>query len=232
MTLTDLFTVIASIAKQSSAGTWIAASRRALLAMTISSSMFSVTALAGEGTELLDRFLTETQSMSASFRQTLISEDGFVLQESTGTFTLHRPGRFRWDYVTPYEQKIISDGEDIYIYDVELDQVTVHPQDKGLSNTPMALMQGSLQLAESFDVEELDDRDGIYRLKLNSKQTDSDFDGIIVGVDAKGLRFLQLFDRFQQKTDIVFDDLRSNIETRDEMFEFTPPDGVDVFRGG
>ena len=189
-------------------------------------------ALAGEGERLLNRFLTDTKTMSAAFTQTLMSEDGRLMQQSSGTFSLQRPGRFRWDYAQPYQQQIISSGDKIYVYDVELEQVTVQDTSTTLSNTPMALMEGRLELEKSFRVEELDHRDGTWRLKLHSKQPDGDFNFIIVGVDDSGLRFLQLTDQFNQKTDIVFSDLETNIELDAARFRFEAPAGVDIFGDG
>jgi outer membrane lipoprotein carrier protein len=186
---------------------------------------------AGEGSRLLDKFLSDTQSMSASFAQTLQTQEGEVLKESSGQFYLQRPGKFRWDYVKPYEQQIVSDGKNIWIYDVDLQQVTVQKQDTGLSNTPMALLQGKFEMTQAFDVRELDERDGIFRLELLAKNNDTDFKGIVVGVDSKGLRFMQLRDQFDQTTDIVFDQLKSNPKLKASLFDFVPPAGVDVFGG-
>lgn len=169
--------------------------------------------------------------MSASFAQTLRTDDGEILQVSSGKFYLNRPGKFRWDYDVPYEQKIVSDGTSVWIHDVDLQQVTVQKQTAALSNTPMALMEGKVKLAAAYTVTELDNRDGIYRLKLSSKSGDADFSELIVGVDVIGMRFLQLRDQFEQTTDIVFDDLQSNTKLAAELFEFIPPEGVDVFGG-
>ncbi len=184
-----------------------------------------------KGERYLESFLADTQTLQADFRQTLRSYDGEVLQQSSGRFYLSRPGRFRWDYLSPYAQEIVSDGKRIWIYDIDLEQVTVQQQVKGLSATPMALLENSLKLHQNFTVVELDNHDGIYRLKLLSKSGDSDFGEIIVGVDAQGLRFLQLHDQFEQVTDIVFDQLKTNPELAADLFQFKPPPGVDVFGG-
>jgi len=192
---------------------------------------FTDVAIAGEGKRLLDRFLTDTITMQATFVQTLRTNEGEVLQQSSGQFYLNRPGRFRWNYTLPYLQEIVSDGEFVWIYDVELQQVTVQKQSTSLNNTPMALMQGKLDLGEAYSVSELDNRGGIYRLKLTSKSGDVDFAEIIVGVDVTGLRFMQLRDQFEQTTDIVFDDLKSNISLASPLFKFVPPEGVDVLGG-
>jgi len=153
------------------------------------------------------------------------------LQETSGKFYLNRPGKFRWNYAEPYEQEIVSDGENVWIYDVDLQQVTVQKRSTSLGNTPMALMEGKLKLAEAYTVSELDHRDGIYRLKLTSKSSDTDFSELIVGVDKVGLRFMQLHDQFEQTTDIVFDNLESNPRLAKGIFEFIPPEGADVFGG-
>lgn len=191
--------------------------------------LYSACLYAGEGERLLDKFLTETKTLSADFTQTLRTNEGEVLQETSGKFYLKRPGKFRWNYAEPYQQEIVSDGKYIWIYDVELQQVTVQKNSSTLSNTPMALMDGKLKLAEAYTVSELDHRDGIFRLKLSSKSDDADFAELIIGVDETGMRFMQLRDQFEQTTDIVFDNLESNTKLTSELFEFIPPEGVDVF---
>ncbi len=190
-----------------------------------------ISALAGEGQRLLERFLQGSKTVSANFVQTLRADDNEVLQESKGQFYLSRPGKFRWNYLTPYAQEIISDGDHIWIYDVDLQQVTVQKRTEASSNTPMALMEGKLKLKQAYNISELDHRDGIYRLKLSSKSKDVDFSELIIGVSKQGLQFMQLKDQFEQTTDIVFMQLQLNKQLAGELFEFTPPEGVDVFGG-
>lgn len=180
---------------------------------------------------LLDKFLTDTQTMSANFKQTLKSGDGRMLQESAGTFYLQRPGKFRWNYTEPYPQEIVSDGERVWIYDVDLEQVTVQKQGTGRDNTPMALLQNRQRLEDAFEIHERGQEDGVYRIELLNKQLDTDFDRVMLGLDDKGLRFLQLHDQFDQTTHIFFTDLKSNPVLQPLLFEFTPPEGVDVFGG-
>ena len=183
------------------------------------------------GEVYLEKFLSKTQTLEANFQQTLRTHKGEILQQTEGKFYLNRPGKFRWDYKTPYEQIIVSDGERIWIYDVDLEQVTVQKQSAGLPSSPMALLQDSAKLYQSFTVSPLDEHDGVYRLKLESKTRESDFTEIVVGVDAKGLRFMQLHDQFEQVTDIVFSEITTNTDIAKEIFEFIPPEGVDVFGG-
>lgn len=183
------------------------------------------------GERYLEDFLANTKSFEAVFHQTLRTHSGEVLQQTEGVFYLSRPGKFRWNYKTPYEQEIISDGKRIWIYDVDLEQVTVQKQNENLPITPMALLEDSFKLHQSFDVVPLDEHDGVYRLKLLTKKNESDFAEIIVGLDAQGLRFMQLHDQFEQVTDIVFSDNVTNTKLAKEIFEFIPPEGVDVFGG-
>lgn len=193
--------------------------------------VLSSNAYAGEGRVLLDKFLTETQTMSANFKQTLKSSDGRLMQESAGVFYLQRPGKFRWNYTQPYPQEIVSDGDNVWVYDVDLDQVTVQKQGVGQSNTPMALLQNRQKLEDAFEIHERGYDSGLYRIELLNRQTDSDFDRVMLGLDDKGLRFLQLHDQFDQTTYIYFTEVKINPELDASLFEFTPPEGVDVFGG-
>jgi len=188
-------------------------------------------AYAGEGRVLLDKFLTETQTMSANFKQTLKSSDGRLLQESAGEFYLQRPGKFRWNYTQPYPQEIVSDGEQVWVFDVDLEQVTVQKQGAGGNNTPMALLQNKQNLEDAFEIHERGSDAGLYRIELLNKKDDVDFDRLMLGLDDKGLRFLQLHDQFEQTTYIFFTELQTNPELEPAIFEFIPPEGVDVFGG-
>lgn len=196
-----------------------------------SMNVFAAENTSSIGEQYLEAFLASTNTLEASFEQTLRTQEGEVLQQTEGKFYLNRPGKFRWSYSTPYEQIIVSDGSRIWIYDVDLQQVTVQKQTKGLSGTPMALLEDSAMLHQNFHVLPLDKQADIYRLKLTSKTKESDFAEIVVGLDAKGLRFMQLHDQFEQVTDIVFSNLLTNTKLSNNIFEFTPPEGVDVFGG-
>lgn len=201
-------------------------------------SMSSVTladSAASNGEQLLQRFLNDTDTMQAGFQQVLRTHKGEVLQETSGMFYLQRAdgkaGKFRWDYVAPFEQVIVSDGERIWMHDVELKQVTVQKQSAGLPQTPMALLEKNFDLHASYEVTPLDQRDGIYRLKLRNRDSNTDFGEIVIGVSKTGLHFLQLHDQFEQVTDIVFSDIQTNLDLNTEVFRFTPPEGTDVFGG-
>lgn len=200
-----------------------------LLSVTANVSAEQVKRSTGE--QYLEKFLADTRTFEADFQQTLRTREGEVLQETAGKFYLNRPGKFRWNYQSPFEQIIVSDGDRIWIYDVELQQITVQQQSAGLPTTPMALLEDSSTLYKNFIVIPLDNREGLYRLKLQSRSKESDFGEIVIGVDVDGLRFMQLHDQFEQVTDIVFSSIETNNELAKEIFEFVPPDGADVFGG-
>jgi len=183
------------------------------------------------GESYLHNFLQNTRTLEANFEQTLRMHNGEILQQTSGKFYLDRPAKFRWNYRTPYEQIIVSDGKRIWIYDVDLQQVTVQKQSDSLPATPMSLLQDSSKLQQNFTIKPLDENDGVYRLKLISKTSDADFAEIVIGVDEQGLRFMQLHDQFEQVTDIVFSDIQTNKTLAKEIFEFVPPEGADVFGG-
>jgi len=202
-----------------------------LILAVVSVNAFAEDKKKSTGEVYLEKFLVNTQTLQANFQQTLRTHDGEVLQQTEGKFYLNRPGKFRWNYQSPYEQIIVSDGDRIWIYDVELQQVTVQKQSAGLPATPMALLEDGSKLYQSFNVFPLDEQNGVYRLKLQSKTKESDFAEIVIGLDAKGLRFMQLHDQFEQVTDIVFSDISTNTKLSEDIFKFIPPEGVDVFGG-
>jgi outer membrane lipoprotein carrier protein len=206
--------------------------RCAIICGALLGLLVTFTANAGEGSKLLDKFLTQTHTMSAAFTQTLMAADGKVLQESTGHFYLQRPGRFRWNYDSPYEQQIVNDGEHIWVYDVDLEQVTVRKaEDKGSNKTPMALIENKATLEQAFEIHERGQAEGLQRVELLSKSDDGDFSRVLLGLDQSGLRTLQLLDQFEQTTNIIFSELKTNTPLDSKLFEFKPPEGVDVFGG-
>ncbi len=209
---------------------------KTLINITFLLALFSQMAIAGDektlqGEVYLENFLANTQTFEAAFQQTLRADDGEVIQQAEGEFYLQRPGKFRWNYKTPYEQIIVSDGKKIWIYDVDLQQVTVQKESSGLPASPMSLLEDSSTLHKNFEVSPVDEKNGVYRLRLVSKTSESDFGEIVIGLDKKGLRFMQLHDQFEQVTDIVFSNINTNKKLAKEIFEFVPPEGVDVFGG-
>lgn len=187
---------------------------------------------AGTARDRLDEFLGGLDALQADFRQVLLDEQGRASEESRGVVYLHRPGRFRWDYRQPHPQIVVADGQRLWLYDPELEQVTVQPQAEALGATPAALLASERPLEESFRVTELPPReDGTAWLALAPRDPGSSFEGIRVGLGAQGLEAMELEDGFGQTTRIEFSDIRRNPDLDADLFRFTPPEGVDVIRG-
>ncbi|MCW8956289.1 MAG: outer membrane lipoprotein chaperone LolA [Gammaproteobacteria bacterium] len=180
------------------------------------------------GTELLQAFLQKTTTMQASFRQELHDNHGFLLQESAGQFSLQRPGKFIWDYVLPYEQKIISNGNKIWIYDSELEQVSVKKYDQVLTGAPILLLDKQKPLSEDFSVFELGKQGELFWVSLKPKTAENDFQQIKIAMAGKQLDTMKLIDNFDQTTTLVFTDLKTNLKLANDLFEFVPPSGTDI----
>jgi outer membrane lipoprotein carrier protein len=190
----------------------------------------STSAQAGPGGDHLRAFLDGLNTLQASFRQILLDEQGVADDESSGQMYLSRPGRFRWDYLQPNPMLIVADGNQIWLYDKDLEQVTVRAQALTLNNTPAALLASTAPIADSFEVSELGEReDGSIWLSLRPHAEDSSFEGIRVGFAGDGaLQAMELKDSFGQTTRLLFSQIQRNPELDEELFKFSPPTDVDV----
>jgi outer membrane lipoprotein carrier protein len=179
--------------------------------------------------EDLDHFFNEVETYSARFQQVVLDEGFNPIEESSGRVLIKRPGRFRWDYEPPNEHRIISNGEKVWIYDVELDQVTVRSLKQTLGSTPAALLAGGSEINEDFDVTDLGQVNGpLYWVRLVPKSEDVGFEDIRIGFENGRLRVMELIDGLEQTTRITMTDGEENRSIAASQFQFTPPDGVDV----
>ena len=176
--------------------------------------------------------LKNLDSISAEFKQTLLDEDKNVVQQSRGTLALQRPGKFAWIYTEPFEQRIIGDGNELWIYDVELEQVTVKPMDTGISNAPIMILMKQSDVTQEFDISEVGQRQYLYWVELKPHASDLEFSSIFIGLEDDNLRAMELQDQFGQSTQIVFENMRTGVVHNPATFKFVPPDGVDVFGVG
>lgn len=205
---------------------WRAAAVAALLAVP-------VLAHAGKGLERLDSFFKNNKAVLADFQQTLVDEKNRELKQAHGTLILQRPGKFRWDYAAPHRQLIIADGKRFWLYDADLEQVTVRVMDATLGTTPAVLLSGDRPLQESFVITELGVRggeewQGLEWVGLAPKADDASFSRVWLGFDEKELRAMELTDNFGQTTLIKFSNLRREASVDATLFTFVPPPGVDV----
>jgi outer membrane lipoprotein carrier protein len=188
-----------------------------------------VTSFADAATiERLRAFVHDTQTARATFTQTVTDSNGRTKQEASGEFAIARPGKFRWSVEKPYKQLLVGDGERVWIYDADLNQVVKRRNDQALGTTPAALLAGKDDVERAFDWRDLPAADGLEWLGATPKSKESAFTEIRLGFDAKGLVALEVHDNFGQRTLIRLAKLERNPKLPAELFRFTPPAGADV----
>lgn len=180
---------------------------------------------------MLQQFMTRTQTVQADFTQTILDKNGEVVQKSSGTMALSRPGKFRWQYDKPYKQLIVGDGTRLWLYDKDLDQVTVKKLSAALGSTPAALLAGNNDIEKRYIVTDAGSSGGLQWVQAVPRTEGSGFDNIRMGFNQSGLAAMELRDQFQQTTVIRFDNVKRNIKLSDNLFSFTPPPGADVIGG-
>lgn len=180
------------------------------------------------GPQHLDRFIEETRTLRAEFSQELLNNAGQLIETASGTFSLKRPDRFYWSYDEPFEQQVVADTANLWIYDAELEQATVTPLEGAISSSPAMLLSGDREALDGFEIVE-GIRDGpIDWVRLVPKEQGTDFNSVRVGFDSGTLFALELVDALGQITLIQFQDVLVNPDIEDEFFQFEPPAGADV----
>jgi outer membrane lipoprotein carrier protein len=176
----------------------------------------------------LERYLAGIKSFEADFVQTLRDSRGQQRDEARGRLYLEKPGRFRWEYREPSEQLIVSDGRNVWLHDVELEQVTVKPFDASLSLTPASLLAGQASVQDSFSIQAGSSVNGVKWFDLVPKRQDTDFVRVRLGFKRGELAGMELEDKLQQRTAIEFSAVKRNPRLQRKLFAFAPPAGVDV----
>jgi len=177
---------------------------------------------------LVQRYFEDVQSLRADFIQRVFDEQDRVVQTSSGQMLMQKPGKFRWDYQTPAEQIIVADGERLWVYDIDLAQVTVRKLDTALGSTPLALLSGAAPIDETFTIGPVRQQDGLSWYELTPQQLQPDFRLLRVAFKDDVLVSLELEDGFGQRTRLDFQKLERNPTLDPALLKFTPPPGVDV----
>lgn len=189
----------------------------------------SAVAAAEDAVARVDAYLGTLKTLSAGFEQVVRDDKGQITQRASGRLTLSRPDRFRWDYREPYVQTIVADGRKLWLYDSDLQQVTVRPLEQGLGSTPAMLLSGAGRAADAFTSGEVVQRGAITWCSLKPKQTGSDFERVALAFDGRGgLVAMELVDKLGQVTSLAFLDGVRNGRVDASAFRFTPPKGADV----
>ncbi len=180
------------------------------------------------GVERLKAFISGARTAEADFSQSVQDRSGRVTQKASGKMAFSRPGKFRWDYTAPYEQVIVGDGTRLWLYDVDLEQVTVKPLAEVVAGTPAALLAGDDAIEKYFVLKNAGQSEGLEWLEAVPKGRDTTFERIRMGFRGEVLVQMQLFDHFGQRTTLVLSRLVRNPAIAASRFSFTPPKGVDI----
>ena len=178
--------------------------------------------------ERLDRFFEKVTTFKASFIQVVLDENLLALEETSGLLWIARPGRFRWDYESVHRQSIVADGEVLWLYDVELEQVTRRAQESAIGQTPAVLLSGGQQYRKDYNVTILGRQGAVNWISLVPKFSDGSFAEIQLGFEGETLRLIQLLDELNQITRVTLANVVENEPIPDSVFRFIPPTGVDV----
>ncbi len=187
-------------------------------------SCLSFTTLAAS----LNDYLGHIKSMTAVFEQYVFIESTQEPEESTGTIYVLSPDKFRLDYNKPYKQVYVADGERLWSYDEDLEQVTVKKQEGLLANSPAIILGNPSELSKAYVIQWQGKKKNIGWFYLTPKNADSQFDHVRLGFTGKNLYVMELYDSFGQRTRLRFSELQYNPEISPATFTFTPPEGVDV----
>jgi outer membrane lipoprotein carrier protein len=182
----------------------------------------------GAGVERFQAYLRDTQTARADFEQRVYDRERKLVQQSRGSFAFLRPGRFRWTYAQPYPQLIVGDGKRVWIYDEDLNQVTVRAMARALGSTPAALLAGAADVERAFELADAGQRDGLEWVQAKPREREAGFELIRLGMGAAGVQAMELVDQFGQTTVLRFSNIARNPTLDPSAFRFTPPKGADV----
>ncbi|UQY34709.1 outer membrane lipoprotein chaperone LolA [Pseudomonas fulva] len=178
----------------------------------------------------LTELLNQAQTITARFSQLSLDGSGTQLQETAGELALKRPGLFRWHTDEPMEQLLVSDGKQVWLYDPDLEQVTIQSLDQRLTHTPALLLSGDVsQIRENFEIT-FKEGGSVVDFILKPKSKDTLFDSLRLSFRNGVLNDMQLIDSIGQRTNILFMSVKMNQPLDDKQFSFDIPEGADVIQ--
>lgn len=199
-----------------------------LLVCSFLLSLCAVAHAADAARTRMEAFSKGLRSVMAQFAQTVTDANGRRGDESRGALSLEAPRQFRWETKEPYQQTIVADGERVWIYEPDLQQVSVRNQSSEEAHSPLTVLTDLSQLDSQFNAGEGGERDGLVWLKLTSKAKEPEFEYAELGFDTAGLQRMRFKDQLGNTTEIRFSDWKRNPGLPAATFKFTPPKGVDV----
>ena len=204
-----------------------------LLCLMLFPALASSFVYAGTALDQFQSFVSSTKSAKGTFsqRQLKTVEDETVLsQPASGHFVFAKPGRFIWTYTQPYEQILQADGKHIYIYDKDMNQVTIRKLNRSLNSNPAAILFGDKDVSKSFAITETGTRNGVAWLEAIPKSDETGFEKIGIGMQNGLPVAMELHDAFGQISVLTFHRFQQNPPVDKSQFKFVIPKGADVFR--
>lgn len=177
----------------------------------------------------LELFLKNLNSLEVSFTQRLVNEKGKELEMTSGVLYLQRPGKFYWHYQHPYSQKIISNGILLWVFDEDLEQVTIKNVDKRINETPAGIILANNSIQEYFVQVSLGVIEGYDWIELTPRNIEAQYDFIKIGFDKNKLGMMIIADNLGQTTRIDFSDIQKNTQLPISFFDFKMPENIDIF---
>ena len=202
----------------------------AALALALAGGSLPVANAMAGGLEQLREFLEQTRSARGAFTQKVLRASGQTLESTSGQFAFTRPGKFRWDVQRPFEQLMVADGEQLWFYDKDLNQVTIRKLGDALGSTPAAILFGSSELDKGFTLKALDERDGVAWVEALPKSTEQGFDRIAIGLRDGLPVAMEVRDAFGRTSMFAFSGIERNAQIEPQSFSFTPPQDADIVR--
>jgi len=202
-----------------------------LAALLAAGSLALSGAASASALEQFKSFVAGTKAARGEFTQTQVrskSATGKAQPPSSGTFVFARPGKFIWTYQKPYEQVLQADGETLYIYDKDLNQVTTRKLGNALGSSPAAILFGSNDLEKNFTLAEAGTRDGLEWLSATPKSKDTTFEQIGIGLKDGVPQAMELKDSFGQTSVLKFTNFQRNPQLGAQQFRFEAPKGAEV----
>ncbi|MEX3998271.1 outer membrane lipoprotein chaperone LolA [Paraburkholderia sp. EG285A] len=218
--------------------------RRALF-VALGASVLMISQAYASGTDQLKQFVSQVHSARGSFVQRdlkapsgaknasdAIATATMNAKTSSGTFVFARPGKFIWSYEKPYQQVLQSDGDNLYVYDKDLNQVTERKLGGALGASPAAILFGSNDLDKNFTLSDAGVKNGIDWLELIPKSKDTQFKSVGIGFRDGNLEAMELHDVFGNVTLLTFSNIEKNPSLPASTFKFVRPPGADLITGG
>jgi len=198
----------------------------AVLALHLISSMPAVAP--GPARSALTQFSTNLKNLTGDFSQQTVDSSGQTGELNTGILMMQAPRQLRWDYESPFEQRIVADGKRIWVYDIDLEQISVRAQSEDEASSPLAILLDLSKLDEQFVVLEGGVRDGAVWLVLEPRLKDPQFKQAELGFRDNALSAMRVYDSLGNRSEFSFEDWRRNVKLAPDTFVFVPPPGVDV----